>query len=296
MPVVTLTFTGSEEEIVSGIPRTMTIESNIPATIYFTLDGSTPTTDSAIYVDTFEFPTGLNSVVLSAFGVDGGSVAGPILIQTFAPNMSNITIARHVGQEGIVVDRVGTGLDIEDGWDADGDPIRHIDIEAINLDLVNEAKGYLGVEEGTQLEVNIPDPDTTPYPFDDDFQPFSTPEVGELFNPYAKMILIDNRKDNDLTIIPKPYGSLHNVYREFGGKRLLEPADDSTYISGGFVRRFYDARRKVMVSYYFDHNENRYVKNIQDLPENIPNTLGSASSPVPLVFKWLSPGQISGLT
>lgn len=297
MAVVTLTFTGSEEEIVAGVPKTMTIESNIPATIYFTIDGSIPTLDSPIYVDTFEFPTGVNSVTLSAFGVDSIGTAGPTLTQVFAPDVTDIKVAlhRHTDLEGIVIDRVGEGLDIEDGFDADGDPVRFLDIEEIDLELVNSARGYLGIEEGTQVTVNIPDPETTSRFSDDNFQSFSTPEVGELFNPYARTILIDNRKDNDINIIPRPYGSLHNIYREFGGKRLLHPADDAAYVSGGFVRRFYDAKNGVMVSYYFDHNEGRYVKNIQDLPSNIPSTLGVGPTGGPLIFKWMSRGQISGL-
>ena len=295
MAIITLTFTGSEEEIVSGVPRTMTITSNAPSTIYFTVDGATPTIDSPIYISTFSFPTGMNSVILSAFGVDSLDISGPILTQTYATDSSGITVSRHVNLEGIIIDRTGVGLDIEDGFGADGDAVRLLDIPLVDLEIVYEAAGYSGIGEGTQTEVNIPDPESTPYPFDNDFQLVSTPEIGELFNPYARTILIDDRKDNDLRIIPRPYGSLHNIYREFGGKRLLSAADDAAYVSGGFVRRFYNAKNGVMTGYYYDHNENRHIKNIQSLPDNIPNTTSSAVFGQPLVFRWLARGQISGL-
>lgn len=295
MAVVVLTFTGSSDEIVSGIPRTMTIESNIPATIHFTLDGSTPTTSSPIYIDTFEMPDGKNSVTLSAFGVDSSNESGPILTQVFAPDVTAVSVSRHTGLEGFVVDRADSGPDNVIGYDADGEGARFIDFDIEDLDIIRSKRGFAGLADGTFVEVSIPDPSTTGSLIDDGFQPFSTPEVGELFNPRARTILIDNRKDNDLNITLRPFGSLHDIYREFGGKRLLEPADDAAYVSGGFVRRFYDSKKKVMVSYYFDHNEGRYVKNIQELPEAVKSIDYSGKFGNPLVFKWIHRGKQSSI-
>lgn len=294
MVVATLTFTSSDDEITSGVPRSVSITSNVPATIYFTIDGSTPSLSSPIYIDTIELPTGYTSVTLSAFGVNSDDEAGPILTQIYAADTTGITVSRHTNLEGIVIDREDEGPDYVYGYDADGEPNTFYDLEELELELVHKAQGYLGLEEGTQVEVNFPLPQDTAYPFDDAFVPFSTPEIGELFNPYARTIVIDNRLDNDLNVIPRPYGSLHNIQREFGGKRL-RGTSDAAYVSGGFVRRFYDAKNNVMVSYYFDHNEGRYVKNIQELPSNIPQTLGGGNLAVPLVFRWIAPGTQTGL-
>jgi len=294
MPVSTLTFTGSTIELTSGIPQTMTIESNVPATIHFTLDGSTPTTNSPIYVDTFNMPDGENSVTLSAFGVDADSALGPILTQTFAPDVTRIDVTRHVAREGFVINRADGGADNVIGYDAEGKGARIIDFDIEDLDIIHSARGFEGLVEGTVVEVRIPDPTTTSTLRDDNFQPFSTPEVGELFNPQARTIFIDNRIDNDLNITLRPWGSLHNVQREFGGKRLLEPADDATYVSGGFVRRFYSKKNNVMVSYYFDHNEGRYVRNIQELP-SIPDSGRVGIANTPLVFRWIPRGKQSSI-
>jgi hypothetical protein len=294
MAVVTLTFTGSEKEITSGVPESVSIVSNVPATIYFTIDGSIPSLSSPIYIDEIEFPTGYTSITLSAFGVNSDDEAGPILTQVFAADTTSITVTRHVGLEGVVIDRADEGPNYIDGFDADGEPNRFFDMEELELELVHAARGYLGIEEGTQIEVNFPLPTETVYPFDDSFVPFSTPEVAELFNPYARTIVIDNRIDNDLNIMLRPFGSLHNLQQEFGGKRL-RGTSEAAYVSGGFVRRFYDAKNNVMVSYYFDHNEGRYVKNIQELPSNIPQTLGGGNFNMPLVFKWVTPGMQTGL-
>lgn len=299
MPIVTLTFTGSDEEISDGIPRTMTIESNVPATIYFTLDGSTPTIDSPIYVDTFEMPDGETSVILSAFGVDAENVAGPILVQTYAADVSRMSVSRMTGIEGFIIARDFAEPDYpDDVYDADGYIARYLDIPPDRLDYTPSDRGFEGIAEGTRIEVGFPDPDLTPSLIDDDMVPVTTPEVGELFHPNAKVTYIDNRIENDILLILRPFGSLHNPYREFGGKRVREVADDATYVSGGFVRRFYDTKNNIMVSYYFDHNECRYVRNIQDLPDDIKNTNNIGIQPSagrPLVFQWIYRGRQSSI-
>jgi len=288
MIVSTLTFISSDKEISSGIPESVSIESNIPSTIHFTLNGSMPTIDSPIYIFGIDLPTGRNSITLRAFGVDSNNTAGPILTQTFAPDTTKITVSRNISPEGIIANRADLDIDIPTGFDAEGAPARFVDIDPALLDIIHSDRGFEGINPGTQIVVNIPDPNTTPYPYDDNFHPFSTPEFAGSFNPYAMMIVIDNRLNNEIKLMPRAYGSSSNIYREFGGKRLRESPDNSTYVSGGFVKRFYNSRNNVMVSYYFDHSERRYVKNIQELPNNIPNTsIGGSTSTMPLVFKWL---------
>jgi hypothetical protein len=136
MAIVVLTFIGSEDEISSGIPRTVTIESNIPATIYFTLDGSTPDRNSPIYVDTFTMPDNMTSVILSAFGVGADDIDGPILVQTFAPDMSHVTISKNIGPEGVTVDMADDDTNITNGFGPSGEAVRFLDIDPIYLDII----------------------------------------------------------------------------------------------------------------------------------------------------------------
>ena len=293
MSVVVLTFIASSEEISSGIPQAISIESNIPSTIYYTMDGTTPDLNSQIYIDTIQISTGINSITLSAFGVDSEDIAGPILTQFFAPDNTKITVNRLVGSEGIRVDGLG-GRNTSTGFDADGNEARFVDVELSELE-IQQSRGYQGFDSGTLVSVNIPDPTTTPYPYDDNFDPYSTPEKAELFNPFAKLITIDNRQNNEVNIIPRPWGSFGNIYREFNGKRIRSVGEDAAYVSGGFVKRFYDQKNGVMVSYYFDHNESKYIKNIQELPASIPNISSGQVYNNPLVFKWISRGKHSSI-
>lgn len=291
MAVVTLTFTGSEEEITSGIPRFMTIESNIPATIHFTLDETVPTIDSPIYIDTFEMPDGKTSVPLSAFGIDSDGYSGPILTQIFSADQSQIDVTRNIGLEGIVVDRFLDPTNFIVGFDADGEESSFSDIPDIDLRQIHSSQGRLGIADGTQIEVLVPNPEDTPYPFDDSFQS-SSRVSDDLFNPLARTIINDERESGAIRVINRPWGSIRSLHRSGWGAQELR-GTDSTYVSGGFVSRFYDSNNNIMVSYYFDHNEGRYVKGIQELP-SIPNLVGFASQTgMPLVFKWLPHGRHS---
>lgn len=292
MVVVTLTFTASKKEIVSGIPKFMTIESNVPATIHFTINGTDPTINSPIYIDTFDMPDGVNSVILSAFGIDSDGFSGLVLTQTFAPDTTRVDVTRLIGAEGFTVDRFADQTNIEDGFDADGNIIRFIDKQLIDLDVIHSEKGRLGIADGTQIEIASLSPEETPFPFDDDFVLFSTPKEAQFFNPFAKLIVIDNREDNEVQITNRPWGSIRSLSRDFGGQMEIK-GSDSTYISGGFVKAFFSAKNNVMVSYYFDHNTGRYIKSIQELPSGITNVFGFNQTGQPLVFQWLARGRHS---
>lgn len=290
MSLIVLTFTGSEQEIVSGIPKTLSIESNIPCTIYYTIDGTEPTEDSLVYVDEIQMPDLQNSVTVSAYGVDSEGNIGPTLTQIFSTDSLDLIVRRN-RQEGFVLDRADQGEDYVDGFDADGQAARFIDVDIETLDVMRFDDNYLG--EGTKIDVSIPDPSTTSTRKDDNFQIFSTPEIGEFFNPEAKYIMIDNRINNDLNITLRPHGSLSNIYNEAGGKRVYGSAEDACYISGGFLKRFYDKKNNIMVSYYYDNNEGKYVRNIQTTPSTISVINGSNMNRIPLVIKWINGGKQS---
>src|SRR5574338_1099468 len=93
MAVISITVTVSEEEVVAGIPRTVVLETNIPASIFYTLDGSTPTLFSTIYTGPIFLPTALLSVTLKIFATNG-SDSSPIVTETYVTNYAEGTNAR----------------------------------------------------------------------------------------------------------------------------------------------------------------------------------------------------------
>ena len=54
MAVITITINESSDQILAGIPKYITLTTNIPATIFYTLDGTTPTTLSDMAVGQIE--------------------------------------------------------------------------------------------------------------------------------------------------------------------------------------------------------------------------------------------------
>lgn len=312
MSVILLTFIASEEEIVPGVPSLVTIESNMPSTIYYTIDGSSPTINSEIYIGPVQMPTYLNPIILQAFGVDSNDIAGPILIQSFI----NISIVpsgpKKPKTNGNIIDREWIGPHFLDGYTAgpetnDLAPINVAEFISVDPDLIVDqevtyAKGFDGIEPGTKIEVGIPDlvnkyEGREGADQDTQFIEFVTTEKAAYFNPYARYIVNDTRKNNEIQLIMRPYGSFENVYLEQGGQRLREVGDDACYVSGGYVKTFYSARSNTMVSYYFDHNEARWIKNIQTLPKGIklPRFIGVNGRGQPLVFSWINRGRQSGL-
>ena len=71
MASISLTITESPLQKVAGIPQTVTIEANVPATIFYTLDGTIPDTTSRVAIGPITLPTNENTVVLQAFATDG---------------------------------------------------------------------------------------------------------------------------------------------------------------------------------------------------------------------------------
>jgi hypothetical protein len=93
MAVITITITASTEEIVSGIPYLVSISTNIPSSIFYTLDGSTPTTMSTIYTNPIILPVANLTVVLNVFATNGVD-SSPVITETYQTDNTTCQDAR----------------------------------------------------------------------------------------------------------------------------------------------------------------------------------------------------------
>lgn len=82
MAVISITVTQSSEQVVSGIPKTVAISTNIPATIFYTLDGKDPDMFSTIYIGPIHLPFDQLLVTLKIFATNGTD-SSPIVIEQY---------------------------------------------------------------------------------------------------------------------------------------------------------------------------------------------------------------------
>jgi hypothetical protein len=86
MAVLTISITNSPLEYVAGIPSNITLSTNIPATIFYSLDGSTPDINSQVAIGFIELPTDVDYVELKVFATNG-SDSSPIITQEYKTNI-----------------------------------------------------------------------------------------------------------------------------------------------------------------------------------------------------------------
>ena len=82
MATITISIVESPLHLLAGIPSNVTLDTNTPATIFYSLDGTEPTVDSFVAVGPIEMPTDSAYVVLRAFATDGISYS-PIISQEY---------------------------------------------------------------------------------------------------------------------------------------------------------------------------------------------------------------------
>jgi hypothetical protein len=296
MAVLTITAVGLGPQLMAGIPQLVELETNLPATIYFTLDGSEPTVTSPVYTQVIQLPTMMH-VHLRALAISGPD-SGTLNI-TFAALPIVHPTRRFEGYgAGIVVDAYGVPEVVIDGYGPDeqrpvGDfeypvnvPVRGSDIPLINLETKYSRTGFDGEGPGTLISVGFPQ-DLGQRESAVDAKASSPNHNNVYFNPRSLFIVIDGRdgyQDQSVFIINRPFGGTMDEVKYLGGKTLYQ---ESPYISGGLVRQFYNYEKGIGVFYYFDHNECRWIKSIQKMEEKLPPNVGMRRGGNPLVFSWI---------
>jgi len=283
MSVISVTITESTEQIVSGKPKYLTIETSVPANIYYTLNGEDPTTMSDIYIDKLYLPYDQNTLIVKIFatnGVDSSPIIEnkyyhefpdnlrrprtvtdsnsnskskqlyPFGTSEYSPSTQFLDLSNN-GQ--VVYDPELTS--IANGFNASGIPDGYTNKE-YNLENYkikynkNQNGEYIGVGTLPQevfLRLKQDDPEES--------------EAGTtLFDPKAFVVYVDQSKLNpeDPPIIGSQFFSLERP-DTLDGSKLQSSGLDSPNVHGTFIRSFHDPRTNTLTSYYRDSVANKWL-------------------------------------
>lgn len=284
MAVINLTITESSNQIIAGIPQTVTITSNIPTSIFYTLDGSTPTLFSNIYTGPIIMPVNLLSVVLSIFATNGVD-SSPVIVENYSTNILNDIRLPHSATD------VPAGTNIPDLYPFGTNPIEPIgnflnpgdaSITVDNPDLTQLSTGfdsngnpnaftnkpfntenysikYTTTDVNNQPTIgNLPATvkiEVPPGP------PETTEQFTNLYDPRAFVIYQDFSKEdpNGPAQINRQFFTLEDPERARDGNAYYNSGLDAPPVSGSFLRSHYNPRDNTITYYYLDTWTNKWI-------------------------------------
>jgi len=290
--MIVLTLEESDVEYISGFPEYITFSTSKPATVFYTLDDSTPDINSLIAVGDIYLPTIGTTVTIKAIAISPDDTS--VVFETeYKTDSSNLDRPRHLGDEGIVV--IPYDSDIVDSlsFDSGGNDAQETAVELSELEIKasrTDAGGELLDPQKTSVSfvnlaaTNAANADTI----------LSTPNNNVQFDPDAKFITMDGSTDANfenqvVKIVNRSYntfGPTSKFYNESLGEK--EPI-----ITGNYLRSFYNPSTGIYVSYYWESLESRWLSSVQRIDLDTLNI--SARMEHPFVYRWIQDRSLSQL-
>jgi hypothetical protein len=288
MAVISITVTSSEEQVVSGIPRTVAISTNIPASIFYTLDGSIPTLFSNMYTGPIVMPSDRLNVILNILATNGVDTS-PIVTESFITNMAEGTNARlaHSGTSAIAganipdlypfgtnqiqpnanfVNPADVGITVNDpslpststGFDGAGNPTGFTNE---TYDSTNYSIKYSTTDKEGQTGPGIGNLPANVKIQVEEAPPETTNQNSNLFDPRAFVIFQDASTEdpNSPPHINRMHFSLENPEKARDGNHFYTSGLDAPPVSGSFLRSHYNPRTNCITYYYLDTWTNKWI-------------------------------------
>ena len=286
MAIISVTIEESLEQIMEGIPKYLTITTNIAAVIFYTLDGSVPTLFSEIYTGPIFLPTDKLSVTFNVFannGIDSSS----IITELYQTNMMENARLAHSGTSaqagenlpglypfgtnplqptvtftnpadaGITVlnpelPSTSTGFDgsgNETGFTNEPYNIENYQINYSTRDAIGQTGAGIGtLPATTTILAPVPEPE-------------QTDQFSATFNPKAFVIFQDFSKYNpdDPAQINRQFFTLEDNEKARDGNAYYNSGLDAPPVSGSFLRSHYNPKDNTMNYYYLDTWTNKWI-------------------------------------
>jgi hypothetical protein len=322
MPI-SVTIIESPLKIIAGIPSNITFETNIPSTIFYTLDSTEPDENSPLALGPIQLPTDVGFVIVKVFATNGVD-SSPIITQFYGDSISagrrphdtvdlgdtsckkatfpfgspaaSLNPKQVFGNTGGQILDDGQPPRATDGYDgtATNTGVGFFTPPKSQYSFLFSETNYLG-ERGRGLGT-LPAKVISSKPRNDNNHPQSTNTASPLFNPRALVIFQDSREeqfDKDIPRINRPYFDLENSATARDGALLT--SSDSITPSGGFLKAHYNPTENTLTYYYYDNRTARWIISKEPYsPSSNPTvnmagmvTRRSRDKGVGFVFKWI---------
>jgi hypothetical protein len=326
--VISITITESANQVLPGIPSAITLSTNEPATIFYTLDGGIPDTFSPVYVSPIALSDTSLSVVLTIFATNGidsstiitqsyqasidqlPTISGDRLPHSAVSNLnsSNMNSLFPFGTPAPLPDSnylnpadAGTTIfnpklpATPSGFDGDGNPAGFVNnpsdqtkFNQIYSTSDNEGQVFPGVGN-LPAKVEIIGKQSAV-----EYVQTQSSTSDKLFNPKALVIYQDTTTEDpsNPVITNRPYFSLENQEIVKDGVLLMNSALDQPTTTGSFLKSYHNPRTNMITSYYYDNAVGRWIISSYPFQPNQAN-VGVLSG---MVFRRPSesPGAING--
>lgn len=284
---IIITVVESTNQIISGIPEYLIVETNTPAIVFYTFDGTEPTLDSQFLDSTkLVMPTDQGSLWVKLLAISGANYSDVFehewgTVVPFVTKRFDNSLGVNILPPGaVVVDSLAVT--------ADGNPAKETSIEFIDLEMKGSDRDkYKKYGDGKtslyfvnfNLELLMTEPS---------YQgSVSSPNNQNLnFDPKAGLIIIDGSTPEKMAlqsvkIINRPYNTMMTRSGEYNEHLQSQPI-----LTGNLVRYMTNPKTGKTVFYYFDSRECRWIHSIQQITPkqlNIGNVVGN-----PKVFQWIT--------
>lgn len=296
MAIISIMISPSAEQVQPGIPATITLSTNVPATIFYTLDGSVPNTYSPVYVAPIIMPEGPLSVTLSVNATDGVDNSATV-VQVYTTNPDQLPTASGARLPHSATSNLGNAANFNSlfpfgengpnpnfqylnpgdsgytvnnealpstpsGFDGQGNPAGFTNQPLSYYEFQEVYSTLNWLNEEWPGVGNLPaTTDTIASNYPVQYRPELSSTADKIFNPKALVIYQDSTTEDPTNpvIINRPYMSLENPETVRDGNLLYNSTLDSPPTMGGFVNRYYNARTNMITYYYYDNTVGRWI-------------------------------------
>jgi len=317
MVVISVSITQSTDQVVSGIPKVVSLSTNVPATIFYTLDGTDPTLFSTIYTSPIHLPFSQLSVTLKAMATDGTNFS-PIVVSVFSTNILDNARLPHTNTSGQAQSNVpdnfpfGTppiqpnniftnpaGITVDDpalptipqGFDDSGNPGSFTNQP---FDLTNYSIQYSTTDAEGQRPIGVGNLPGSVKTKQETKPREETQQFSNMFDPRALVIFQDASLANpdDPVQINRQFFTFENVEKARDGAYLYSSGVDAPPVNGSFVRSAFNPRDNTITYYYLDSWSNRWIISKQPFQPSANAFDGNLTGPANAfgsskVYEWI---------